>query len=211
MLWTPLLTWGLHYTLFHNDILDVLAPMNSNHVWFLSCLVACAVRTVAVLSCRSSSMMRNWQVMLTQQLGNCLKYVDLDLDVHIFVRGNKKIHFFFHKKSQVAISAKSKRFLHIYKYQSLADRSSVKVHSITFIIHGLWTGFETTCHSAHGGFETMHVWIFMTKSHHSLPHSFICRISKIRQNLLWKETYVAPGKAAAIVFEAWVQRLPSRP
>jgi len=40
-----------------------------------------------------------------------------------------------------------------------------------------------------------------------LLHGF----KKIRQNLLRKETYVGPGKAAAIVFEAWVQRYPSRP
>ena len=48
--------------------------------------------------------------------------------------------------------------------------------------------------------------IIMTKSYRLLPHSFICWVSKIQQNLLWKETCVAPGKAAAIVFEDWVQR-----
>jgi len=34
---------------------------------------------------------------------------------------------------------------------------------------------------------------------------------KIRQNLLSKENYVAPGKAAAIVFDACFQLYPSRP
>ena len=32
MLWTPLLTWGLHYMWFRFDFLDVPAPTNSNHV-----------------------------------------------------------------------------------------------------------------------------------------------------------------------------------
>ena len=56
-------------------------------------------------------------------------------------------------------------------------------------------------------FETFHVRVI----HLKIKYFITTQIEKIRQNLLWKETYVAPGKAAAIVLKAWVQRYPSGP
>ena len=62
-------------------------------------------------------------------------------------------------------------------------------------------------HLSLGGFETLHVRVIHEKIQTLLLHWF----QKIRQKLLSKETYVALGKAAAIVYKTWVARYPSRP
>jgi len=188
--------------------------------------MACAIRTVAVLSCGSSEHAERllskadttiWQVCwsawtsCTAMTRPCRRFgikplwprvkekwaqpgcVNVcfkggHLDVHIFMHCSKKTHFFSIHTVTITV------FISFWSCLSSPARK--------------WFENRFEICTYHGGFLKRCLFVSsMINSNTLLLHWF----HKIRQNLLWKETNVTLGKAAAIVFEAWVERYPSRP